>query len=106
MLKEMFTKSNSSTQKCLEMAGFIDLSALALIAGYQMNVRGITPMGVQVLGAVFFNKCVSTGDNKWGYKWSDIPQSLQVYKLGDLKFGHLTFIVLTGILVRDLFPDP
>ena len=48
-----------------EMAGFIDLSALALIAWYQMNARGMTPMGVQVLGAVL-NKCVSTGDNKWG----------------------------------------
>ena len=43
----------------LEMAGFIDLSALALLAGYQMNTRGITPMGVQVLGAIL-NKCVST----------------------------------------------
>ena len=62
-------------------------------------------MGVQVLGAVL-NKCVSTGDNKWGYKWSDIPDLLQVYGLGDLKFGHLTFIVLRWILVRDLFPDP
>ena len=87
------------------MAGFIDLSALALIAGYQMNARGMTSMGVQVLGAIL-NKCVSTADYKWGYRWSDIPKSLQVYGLGDLKFGHLTFIVLTGILVRDLFPDP
>ena len=26
----------------LEMAGFIDLSALALLAGYQMNARGMT----------------------------------------------------------------
>ena len=33
----------------LEMTGFIDLSALALVAGYQMNLRGMTPMGVQVL---------------------------------------------------------
>ena len=33
----------------LEMAGFIDLSALALVAGYQMNTRGMTLMGVQVL---------------------------------------------------------
>ena len=89
----------------LEMAGFIDLSALALIAGYQMNTRGMTLMGVQVLGAIL-NKCVSTADNKWGYKWSDIQKLLQVYGLGDLKFGHLTYIVLTGTLVRDLFPDP
>ena len=51
----------------LEMVGFINLSALALVAGYQMNARGMTPMGVQVLGTIF-NKCVSTSDNKWGYK--------------------------------------
>ena len=86
------------------MAGSINLSALALIAGYKMNARGMAPMGVQVLGAIL-NKCVSTADYKWGSRWSDIPKSLQVYGLGD-KFGHLTFIVLTGILVRDLFPDP
>ena len=49
----------------LEMSGFIDLTALALIAGYQMNARGMTPMRVQVLGAIL-NKCVSTADNKSG----------------------------------------
>ena len=41
----------------LEMAKVIDLSALALIAGYQMNARGMTPMGVQVLQAIL-NKCM------------------------------------------------
>ena len=42
----------------LEMAGFIDLSALALVADYQMNARGMTPIGVQVLGAiVIFQNC-------------------------------------------------
>ena len=29
-----------------------------------------------------------------------------MYGLGDLKFGHLTYIVLTGILLPDLHPDP
>ena len=32
----------------LEMAGFIHLSALALLVGYQMNARGMTPMAIQV----------------------------------------------------------
>ena len=62
-------------------------------------------MGVQLLGTIL-NKCVSTADNKWGYKWQDIRGALQVYGLGDLKFSHLTYIVLTGILLRDLYPDP
>ena len=60
------------------MAGFIDLSALELIACYQMNARGMTLMGVQVLGAIL-NKCVSTADNKWGHRWSDIPKSLEEF---------------------------
>ena len=62
-------------------------------------------MGVQVLG-VILNQCVSFADNKWGYQWSDIPKAMQVYGLGDLKFGHLTFIALKGILIHDLYPDP
>ena len=33
----------------LEMAGFIDLSTLALVASYQMNVRGMTTVS-QVMG--------------------------------------------------------
>ena len=37
----------------LEMTGFIDLSAPARVAGYQMNARGMTPMGVQVLGCTY-----------------------------------------------------
>ena len=31
--------------------------------------------------------------------WQDISNALQVYGLGDLKVGHLTYIVLTGILI-------
>ena len=40
---EQFYSEISGTN--LEMAGFIDLSALALLAGYQMNARGMTPIG-------------------------------------------------------------
>ena len=29
-----------------------------------------------------------------------------MYGFGGLKFGHLTFIVLTGILISDLYLDP
>ena len=63
------------------MTGFIDLSALALVVGYQTNARGMTSMAVQVLGTILKN-FVSKADNKWGYKWQDIPDLLQVYGLG------------------------
>ena len=52
------------------------------------------------------NKTVSTGDNLWGIRWKKIPASLQCYALGDIKFGFITYNVLSGLLLRDLFPDP
>ena len=65
----------------------------------------MTAMGVQVLGTLL-NKMVSTGDDCWGRRWSVIPRSLQCYALGDIKFGFITYNVLAGILLRDLFLDP
>ena len=35
-----------------------------------------------------------------------IPASLQCYALGDIKFGFIAYNVLTGVLLRDVFPDP
>ena len=62
-------------------------------------------MGVQVMGTLL-NKTVSTGDDSWGHRWIIIPKSLQCYALGDIKFGFITYNILAGILLRDLFPDP
>ena len=87
------------------MLGFIDLSSLAIAAGYKLRAKNMTAMGVQVMGTIL-NKCVSTGDDQWGQIWSHIPAALQVYALGDIKFGFITYNVLAGILIRDLFPDP
>ena len=65
----------------------------------------MTAMAVQVLG-ILMNKCCSTGDNKCSWDWIEIPTSLQVYCLRDLKFGHLCYMVLSAILLQDIFPDP
>ena len=62
-------------------------------------------MGVQVIETLL-NKTVSTGDDLWGIRWEKIPASLQCYALGDIRFGFITYNVLAGLLLRDLFPDP
>ena len=62
-------------------------------------------MRVQVMGTLL-NKMVSTGDELWGLKWSMIPDALKCYALGDIKFGFITYNVLAGLLLRDVFPDP
>ena len=91
--------------KDVELNGFIDLSALADAAGYKFRARNMTALGVQVLGTVL-NKTVSTGDNLWGVPWNDLPPSLQVYGIGDIRFGFICYNVLAGIIIRDLFPEP
>ena len=89
----------------VKMRGFVDLAVLAALAGWRMNARGMTCMGVQVIGTVL-NKCVSTGDFRWGQKWQYLTDALQVYGIGDIKFGYITVTVLLGLLLRDFFPDP
>ena len=87
------------------MNGFVDLAAMSIAAGFKFHARNMTALGVQVLGTIL-NKTVSTGDDMWGLRWDDIPDALQIYGIGDIKFGYMVYIVLAGILLRDLFPDP
>ena len=89
----------------IELNGFLDLSAMAAAAGYKFRARNMTALGVQILGTVL-NKTVSTGDDLWGLPWKDLPPSLQVYGIGDIRFGFICYNVLAGIMIRDLFPEP
>ena len=91
--------------KELIMKGFVDLVPLSLLAGYQMKSRSMTPFSVQITGTTM-NKCVSTGDSKWGRVWKDVPDALKVYALGDIRLGHIAYMVLAGVILRDFFPDP
>ena len=60
--------------------------------------------GVQVLGSLL-NKMISTGDDLWGLRLFKIPDLLKCYALGDIKFGFITYNVLAGLLLIDVFPD-
>ena len=93
------------TGKTVSCKGFLDLSALAVLAGYNMRAMSMTPMGVNISGHTL-NKCVSTGDGKWSWRWEELSDPLKLYCLGDLKFGHMTYSILAAVLIRDVFPDP
>ena len=84
---------------------WIDIATLATAAGWSLKDTGATVLGVQVTG-VTMNKLVSTGDGLWSDTWDRIPDPLKVYALGDLKMGHMCYVTLMSILLRDLFPDP
>ena len=76
-----------------------------MIEGYRLQALGMTPMAVQIIGTIL-NKCVSTGDGRWGLPWGRISSPMKVYAIGDIKFGHLAYQILAGVLLRDVFPDP
>ena len=85
--------------------GFIEVSSMAVLAGWNFKFFNMQALSVQALGA-FMNKSVSCGDHKWGCRWKEIPKPLQVYCLGDVKFGHQTSVLFLSMLLRDIFPDP
>ena len=91
--------------KTVSLQGYIDLAALAIVSGYNLTAKSMTPMGVQVVGHTL-NKCCSTGDGKWAYGWEELPESLQLYGIADIMFGHMCYNILSTIIVRDVFPDP
>ena len=94
-----------TSDKSFKFAGCIDIPCIAVLAGWNFPFHNMQALSVQALGA-FLNKAVSCGDSKWGFKWKNIPASLQVYCLGDVKFGHQASVLFLTMLLRDIFPDP
>ena len=45
-------------------------------------------LGVQVVGTIL-NKNLSTGGKIWGLPWAELPPSIQVYGIGDIRFGYM-----------------
>ena len=88
----------------VELNGFVDLASMSMVMDYKLKARNMTALGVQVVGTVL-NTTVSTGDDNWGIPWEELPPSLQVYGIGDIRFGYICYSVLAGIILRDLFPE-
>lgn len=74
-------------------AGFLDLTSLAILAGYKFHSKNMTAMGLQVHGTLL-NKPVSTGDNLWEVRWKDIPELLRDVFWTSLNW-FLEFVVLS-----------
>ena len=47
----------------IKMQGWIEIGALAVVAGWHLRARGMTALGANVLGTIL-NKCASCGDGK------------------------------------------
>ena len=89
-----------------QMKGCVNLSALAVLAGWSLQRWDMTILSTQLLGGVL-NTIVSDGDQRWGRHFNgNTPASLRAYCIGKVKFGHQAMTVLLRVLLLDLFPDP
>ena len=60
-------------------------------------------MGMLVLG-VYYNKCCSPADDQWWKRWNISASSLGIIRSEACLSS--CFVVMAGVLLRDLFPDP
>ena len=92
-------------EKFSDLSGVKELVSRPMIGMKFSRLRNMTAMGVQVVGTLL-NKTISTGDDWWGERWNLIQESLRCYALGDIQFGFMTYNILSGLMLRDVFPDP
>ena len=92
-------------EKEVKIPGFVDLGYLAVLAGWNQPINNILTLHAGMLGTVL-NKVVSHGDSTWGRSWGSLDRSLRAYCIMNVGHRHIIFNVLSGLLLRELFPDP
>lgn len=102
-LSRHFSEFNPSHK--LEMEPWMDLTTLAALCGWRLQATNMAALSMGILGGLL-DKISSRADGLWCVPWDKLPQELKIYAIGDVKFGHMAFIVLSSILIRDIFPDP
>ena len=82
-IKEFYTLVSGER---VELNGFVDLSVMTAAARFKLRSRNMTALG--------------------GLLWADLPPSLQVNGIGDIRFGYKCYSALAGIMLPDLFSEP
>lgn len=81
----------------------VELGSLLLDAGWGLRMVNMPSVHTVMTGSIL-NKVVSQADGMWGKRWEEItPPSVHV---GDIEHGWLTWTMVVGCLLRDLFPEP
>jgi len=78
--------------------GFVELTSLAVLAGYNFQAKNTTAISVQVHGTLL-NENVSTGDD---CRWEEVPEALRCYVLGEIRLRFITYSVLARMNTLEL----
>ena len=93
------------TGQPVKLSSFVELGSLMLLAGWAMLICNMPACHALMTGSIL-NKQVSRADDQWGQKWSQIPDSLKIHAITDLKHCWLTGCIAVGCILGNLFPDP
>ena len=88
----------------VKMPKVVELDAIAITAGWKLEYSNMFVMNLVTCGGIL-NKLVSRADNLWYKPYDNLPSSLQAYLIGDVRCGYICHVVLSSLLIRDLFPD-
>ena len=103
MIEELFTDLNNG--KRIRMKGYVDIAALAVLAGWRLEATNMTALAMIGMGSVM-NKISSCADWLWGKRFDLLPKELKVYAIADVKVGHILYSTLIAALQLEIFPDP
>ena len=95
--------SQMSDPDALKMRGWLDLSTLAVFAGYAPTNYTKTALNGIVLGGIFAEFQFS--DNELCLSWTKLPTELRVHFIKDVQSGHMLLNVLGSVAIRSIFPD-
>ncbi len=82
-----------------------ELGSLAIATGCIMNDYSLF-----AFSAIMHNKPFPVGidsmDQKWARNWDELPSSMKQYVRDKFQLMYDSYVTLSGLLLRNIFPDP
>lgn len=85
--------------------GFVEITAVAAVAGYHSERTTMFNMTFQVLGGIL-NKINSQANGLWSLPYDELPDAFKIYIIGDTRSGYNVYTVLMTALLMNMFPEP
>ena len=83
----------------------IEISSIAVALGWDLHCKDLFSMNLITLGSLV-NKRVGFADGMWPQPFDELWTGYQLQCLAEIRFMNSGFIVLSSLLLRNIFPDP
>lgn len=83
----------------------MELRNLALLAGWKERFLDMSTMACVVTGEVI-SHVTDNADQSWTKEYQSLPREFQAYAITVVRHCFSSYIILMGLIIRNLFPDP